>query len=80
LEDVQPRIDAALAAEDFAGAMGELAALRAPVDAFFDGVLVNSPEPRLRENRLLILARIRAALERVADFSLVEDAGRSTAA
>lgn len=79
LEDATARIAAALQAEDFTGAMAALAALRRPVDAFFDGVLVNSPEPRLRENRLLILSQIRPGLERVADFSLVEDPGRASA-
>jgi glycyl-tRNA synthetase beta chain len=79
LEDARARIEDALGAEDFAGAMGALAALRRPIDAFFDGVLVNSPDPRVRENRLLILSQIRAALERVADFSLIEDPGRASA-
>ena len=74
LEEARGRIDAALAAEDFAGAMAALAALRRPVDAFFDHVLVNAPEPDLRRNRLLMLAQIRAGLHRVADFSLIEDA------
>jgi glycyl-tRNA synthetase beta chain len=77
LEDARGRIDAALQAEDFAGAMMALAGLRRPVDAFFEEVLVNAPEPDLRVNRLLMLAQIRAGLQRVADFSLVEDAGRA---
>ena len=62
----------ALNSEDFAGAMAALAQLRAPVDAFFDQVLVNDPDPMLRRSRLLLLSKVRAALERVADFSQIE--------
>ncbi len=62
--------DAAVKAEDFAAAMGALAQLRAPVDAFFDKVKVN--DETFRENRLRLLAQIRAALHTVADFSKVE--------
>lgn len=62
----------ALAAEDFEGAMSALAGLRAPVDAFFDKVTVNAPDPALRENRLNLLAQIRAATLEVADFSRIE--------
>jgi glycyl-tRNA synthetase beta chain len=62
----------AVAREDFAGAMGEMAKLRAPVDAFFDFVTVNTQEPGLRENRLRLLNRIRATTLTVADFSKIE--------
>ncbi|MBA4210734.1 MAG: glycine--tRNA ligase subunit beta [Parvibaculum sp.] len=62
----------AVAQEDFAGAMSALATLRAPVDAFFDKVTVNADDPKVRANRLKLLARIRAALHEVADFSKVE--------
>ncbi len=61
-----------LEAEDFTGAMAELAALRAPVDAFFDRVTVNDPEPELRRNRLRLLANLRDAMDAVADLSKVE--------
>jgi glycyl-tRNA synthetase beta chain len=77
LEAARTEIEASLAAEDFAGAMAALAALRRPVDRFFDEVMVNVAEPELRVNRLLLLSRIRAGLERVADFSLIEDTGRA---
>ena len=73
LEVARGRIEPALAAEDFAAAMAALAALRQPVDRFFDGVLVNAAEPELRGNRLRMLGRIRGNLQRVADFTLVED-------
>jgi glycyl-tRNA synthetase beta chain len=64
-------IGKALEKEDFATAMRELAALRAPVDAFFDKVLVNSDVPAERENRLRLLAGVRDAMGRVADFGQV---------
>ena len=56
--------------------MAALAALRPPVDRFFEAVLVNVTEPDLRVNRLLLLGQIRASLGRVAEFSLIEDSGR----
>jgi len=62
----------ALKAEDFETAMGEIAKLRAPVDAFFDHVTVNTEDPKLRENRLKLLAQIRAAAGQIADFSKIE--------
>jgi glycyl-tRNA synthetase beta chain len=63
---------AALAREDFAGAMAVLAGLRAPVDRFFDKVTVNDENRKLRENRLRLLARLRGVFDRVAAFSLIE--------
>ena len=74
LEAAAARISAALAAERFGDAMRALAALRGPVDRFFDEVTVNAPDPRLRANRLRLLSRIRAALSDVADFSKIEGA------
>ena len=76
LEAARRDIDAALAEEDYGQAMGALAGLRRPVDGFFAAVMVNVPQPELRLNRLLLLSRIRAALQQVADFSLLEDAPR----
>jgi glycyl-tRNA synthetase beta chain len=72
---VLERIEAALAAEEYAAAMTALAELRAPVDEFFDRVMVNADEPELRANRLRLLGLIRSALGRVADFGLIEDTG-----
>jgi len=62
----------AVAAEDFEGAMAALAGLRAPIDAFFDKVTVNDPDPAKRAARLALLARIRDAVHKVADFSRIE--------
>jgi glycyl-tRNA synthetase beta chain len=77
LEDARATIAAALAAEDFTAAMAAVAELRGPIDAFFDRVMVNVADTALRANRLRLLAAIRSALDAVADFSLVEDAGRA---
>jgi glycyl-tRNA synthetase beta chain len=62
----------AVASEDFEAAMTALAALRAPVDQFFDKVKVNDDDAALRANRLALLARFRAATASVADFSKLE--------
>jgi glycyl-tRNA synthetase beta chain len=58
--------------EDFAGAMAEMAKLRATVDRFFDKVTVNVLDKKQRENRLKLLAQIVATAHEVADFSKVE--------
>ena len=71
LRMVEPALAAALAKEDFTGAMQQLAGLRGPVDAFLDGVFVNSEVPAERDNRLKTLAAVRDAMGQVADFSLV---------
>ncbi|HEY0111658.1 MAG TPA: glycine--tRNA ligase subunit beta [Allosphingosinicella sp.] len=72
LDSAEPRARAAVEAEDFEGAMAALASLRAPVDAFFDKVTVNDPDPDRREARLNLLARMRDAVHQVADFSRIE--------
>ena len=61
--------------EDFGAAMVALAALRAPVDAFFERVTVNADEPALRMNRLRLLSALRRAMLAVADFSRVVEKG-----
>jgi len=69
LVDVAPQADAAFLTGDYSESLLALAALRAPVDAFFDGVMVNADDPALRANRLGLLARLHAAMNRVADLS-----------
>jgi glycyl-tRNA synthetase beta chain len=71
LRMVEPALKAALGAEDFTAAMQELAGLRGPVDAFLDGVFVNSEVAAERDNRLKTLAAVRDAMGQVADFSLI---------
>jgi glycyl-tRNA synthetase beta chain len=63
---------AAIEAEDFEAAMAALASLRAPIDRFFDEVTVNDADPDKRAARLDLLARFRAAVHNVADFSRIE--------
>jgi glycyl-tRNA synthetase beta chain len=72
LDRVEPAAEAAVKDENFEGAMAALAALRGPIDAFFDSVTVNDVDPSKRDARLDLLARIRGAVHRVADFSKIE--------
>ncbi|PWS37836.1 glycine--tRNA ligase subunit beta [Falsiroseomonas bella] len=72
LDAAEPAAKTALADEKYPEAMAALAALRGPVDAFFDRVTVNAPEKELRQNRLRLLNRLRSAMDAVADFSKLE--------
>ncbi|WP_413084416.1 glycine--tRNA ligase subunit beta [Tepidimonas sp.] len=69
LQQVQPQADAALAAGDYTENLRRLAALKAPVDAFFDQVMVNAEDAALRANRLALLAALQRAMNRVADLA-----------
>jgi glycyl-tRNA synthetase beta chain len=73
IDQVKVEAGAAVAKEDFAGAMSALAKLRPAVDAFFDKVKVNDDDANVRENRLKLLNEIRAATRAVADFSKIQD-------
>ena len=72
LDAAEPKAAAALSVEDFEGAMAALATLRAPIDAFFEGVMVNDPDQDKRAFRLGLLTRFRDAVTQVADFSKIE--------
>ena len=72
LDAAQPAASAAVAEERFTDAMAALASLRAPIDAFFDGVMVNDPEPAIRKYRIDLLSRFTGAVHGVADFSKIE--------
>jgi len=72
LDAAEPKATAAIADEDFEGAMAALAILRAPIDAFFDSVTVNDADPAKRAARLDLLARMRDAVHKVADFAKIE--------
>jgi glycyl-tRNA synthetase beta chain len=72
LDAADAKIGPAMAAEDFATAMGAMAALRAPLDAFFTAVQVNADNPIIRRNRLNLLSRIRALCSGVADLTRIE--------
>lgn len=66
-----PKAQACVAAEDYEGAMTALAELRPAVDAFFEAVMVNDPDPALRINRLKLLNQLREATRAVADFGRI---------
>jgi glycyl-tRNA synthetase beta chain len=72
LAQAETSIAADVKAEKFVEAMGVMAKLRAPVDAFFEKVKVNDADARVRENRLKLLSRLRATLHQAADFSKIE--------
>ena len=72
LDAAQPEVTAAIEAEQFETAMTALAALRGPIDQFFEDVTVNDDDEAKREARLALLARFRNAVHQVADFSQIE--------
>jgi glycyl-tRNA synthetase beta chain len=68
LAQVAPQADAAFVAGDYTASLQALAALRTPVDAFFDDVMVNAEDPALKANRLGLLKTLHEAMNRVADL------------
>jgi glycyl-tRNA synthetase beta chain len=69
LEDVAPQANAAFDRGDHTASLQALAVLKGPVDDFFECVMVNADDPALRRNRLALLSRLHAAMNRVADLS-----------
>jgi len=69
LGEIAPRADSAFAAGDYTASLQALAALKAPVDAFFDHVMVNADDPALKANRLALLNQLHRTMNRVADLS-----------
>ena len=69
IERTAPQAERALASGDYTAALAALASLRAPVDAFFDGVMVNVDDARVRRNRLALLGALHRLMNRVADLS-----------
>jgi glycyl-tRNA synthetase beta chain len=69
LNEVEPQANAAFTAGHFADSLKALAALREPVDAFFESVMVNAEDAALRNNRLALLSRLHTAMNRVADLA-----------
>ncbi len=72
LDAAEAKASAAIAKEDFTGAMAALASLRRPIDDFFDHVTVNDADASKRERRLNLLMRFRDAVNEVADFAKIE--------
>ena len=69
LDATKPQADAAFERGDYTASLQALAALKGPVDSFFDDVMVNAEDPQLRANRLGLLATLHQAMNRVADLS-----------
>ena len=75
LEAARPDIEARFAAGDYAAAMTATATLREPVDAFFDAVMVMDEDPRLRANRLALLAQVERLCGLTAELSRLDARG-----
>jgi glycyl-tRNA synthetase beta chain len=73
IERVRSEAGAAVQRDDYAVALSVMAKLRPAVDAFFDKVMVNDDDPKIRKNRLRLLNEIREATRTVADFSKIQD-------
>jgi glycyl-tRNA synthetase beta chain len=69
LAQIRPKADADFKAGDYTASLTALAALKAPVDAFFDSVMVNADDPALKANRLALLNQLHQTMNRVADLS-----------
>jgi len=74
-ENIKTRVEKGIGENDFNFALGELAKLRPPVDAFFDGVMVMDKDEKIRHNRLSLLANVSALFHKIADFSKIVTAG-----
>ena len=72
LQPVRQKVEELFAREDFTGCMAALADLRRPVDAFFDKIMVNADDAKVRANRLCVLASLRDTMNTIADFSKIE--------
>ncbi len=72
IDATSANVNSRIEAEEFGSAMSALAQLRPSLDAFFDHVTVNDPDPALRRNRLCLLARVGAAMAQAADFTRIE--------
>ena len=70
-DNIKTRVEKGIAEEDFNAALNKLAALRPPVDAFFDNVMVMDKDEKVRFNRLSLLAEISALFHKIADFSKI---------
>jgi glycyl-tRNA synthetase beta chain len=72
IQAILPVVQPLLAAKDYTAALSKLAALRAPIDAFFDGVMVMADDSDLKANRLRLLAQLRDLFTSVADISVLQ--------
>ena len=74
MTDLNATIEPLLVEQKYESALGHLAQLRAPVDDFFESVMVNSDDPAIRLNRLRLLSTLRGLFTRVADLALLNPA------
>jgi glycyl-tRNA synthetase beta chain len=74
-DDIKTRVEKGISENDFSTALNKLVALRPPVDAFFDNVMVMDKDEKVRFNRLSLLAEISALFHKIADFSKIVTAG-----
>ena len=74
-DSIKTRVEKGIAEKDFHAALNKLAALRPPVDNFFDHVMVMDKDEKVRINRLSLLAEISALFHKIADFSKIVTAG-----
>ncbi|SPL70271.1 glycine--tRNA ligase subunit beta [Acinetobacter stercoris] len=72
IQAIKPVIEPLLATKDYTAALSQLAALRAPIDAFFDNVMVMADDAELKANRLRLLAQIRELFTSIADISVLQ--------
>jgi glycyl-tRNA synthetase beta chain len=72
IQAILPVVQPLLAAKDYTEALSKLAALRAPIDAFFEGVMVMADDAELKANRLRLLAQLRDLFTSVADISVLQ--------
>ena len=69
VDAARPQVDALYAGGDYAASLSALAALRAPVDAFFNDVMVMADDPAVRANRIALLGALHGLMNRVADLA-----------
>ncbi|MCU4413818.1 glycine--tRNA ligase subunit beta [Acinetobacter sp. WU_MDCI_Axc73] len=72
LQNVTPVVQPLLEAHNYTDALSQLASLRAPIDAFFDNVMVMAEDPKLKANRLRLLAQLRGLFTAIADVSMLQ--------
>jgi glycyl-tRNA synthetase beta chain len=75
LDKAQQEVTDCVANQEYAGALQTLLTFKSPIDEFFEAVLVNDPEPHIRENRLSLLTAIDRLFLTIADFSCIQSAG-----
>ncbi len=76
VETAKRAVGHSLDAHDYHGALRQLIGLKSPIDRFFDGVLVNAPEPEVRANRLSLLCQVDDLFSAFGDLSQIQVQGQ----